>query len=307
MPDYPLGQSIVLTFHIYSDQAKTVPADPATLTLDVLNPDDTTTTVTLAGGGIVKTSTGVYTYTTTPTQTAGYRWQLTATSPDTAQFGSFTVLAKYGMGANLDVLTLPEARTAVGLATTDTNSDERLVTYVTAISRRLDLLCGPIVQRTVTGEAHDGGSWWIDLQWSPITSVTTVTEYAATAATVLTRETVGTTPSNAYLIKPWREFYKGRIYRRSGGIASRFALGDQNVLVTYVAGRYTDTASVDAKFKQAAAFVLSNIFRKEQRPVNPAFQGPGLLGDTEAPGIPSYLIPYVADALLVDEIIPSVA
>ena len=308
MTDYALGQSIVDTFHTYSDAANTVLVDAATVQIDVLNPDDTTTTGTLAGGEVVRASLGTYTYTTTPTQTGNYRFQWTATSPDTAQFGEFTVLAKYGIGASLDVLTLDEARIAVGLAPTDTNQDARLSVYVTAISKRLDMLCGPIVQRTVTAELHSGGDWWIDLQMSPIKSVTTVTEYAGTSATTLSQETIGTTPSNAYALEPWRDgLYKGRLIRRTGGIDSRFPLGRNNVTVTYVPGRFADTASVDAKFKQAASWVLSNTFRKEQRPVNPAFQSPELLGDTEQPGIPGYLIPYVADSLLVDEIIPGAA
>lgn len=212
------------------------------------------------------------------------------------------------MADTYDLLSLIEGREAIGLSDTDTNQDARLPSFITAVSRRLDGLCGPIVQRTVTAELCDGGGWTIDLANSPIVSVTSVTEYAGTASTVLTRETVGTTPSNAYLLKPWRNgLFKGRLYRRSGGTFARFPIGDQNVSVTYVAGRYADTASVDAKFKEAASFVLSNIFRKEQRPVSPTFSGPQLLGDTEPIGIPSYLIPYVAEGLLVDEVIPGSA
>jgi hypothetical protein len=208
----------------------------------------------------------------------------------------------------LDVLTLAEGRTAIGLSTTDTNQDVRLPSYITAVSRRLDKLVGPIVQRLVTAERHDGGDWWIDLQMFPVVSTSTVTEYIGTSATTLTLETIGTTPSNAYLLPQWRDgLYKGRIYRRSGGIDARFAAGRQNVAVTYTPGRFADTTTVDAKFKEAASFILSNIFRKEQRPVSPTFSGPGLLGDAEPIGIPSYLIPYVAEGLLVDEVIPGSA
>ena len=212
------------------------------------------------------------------------------------------------MADPLDILSLAEGRQAVGLTVGDTTQDAQLPTYITAVSRRLDKICGPVVQRTVTAELCDGGSWTIDLAMSPIVSVTTVTEYSGTASTVLTRETVGTTPSNAFLLKPWRDgLFKGRLYRRSGGTFARFPIGDQNVSVTYVAGRYADTPSVDAKFKQAAAIVLANLFRKQLLPVNPQFRGPDALGDVQMPGLPTYFLPYVAEELLIDEIIPGSA
>lgn len=209
------------------------------------------------------------------------------------------------MSDTYDVLTLTESRIAIGLSSTDTSQDTRLPQYVTAISRRLDIICGPIVQRTAS-EVIDGGDWWVDLRYWPVVSVQTVSEYAGSSATTLTQETLGTTPTNAYLIAPWRDYYEGRIYRRSGGIDARFPIGRRNVSVTYTAGRYTNTAAVDAKFKQAASVVLSNIFRKEQRPVNPAFAGPEVMGDLTN-GLPGYLLPYYAEELLVDEIIPNSA
>ena len=56
------------------------------------------------------------------------------------------------------------------------------------MSRRLDRLCGPIVQRTITDEVHPGGCPSIRVRHWPVASFTTVTEYDATTPAVLTRE-----------------------------------------------------------------------------------------------------------------------
>jgi hypothetical protein len=206
-----------------------------------------------------------------------------------------------------DLLSTTESRVAIGLTSTDTSQDARLPSYVTAVSRRLDQLCGPIVQRTVTGETLDGGQRFVDLTYWPLQSLVSVTEYYGTAARTLTQETPGTVPTDSYVLYPWRAWYKGRLYRRSGGCDAYFPTGRGNVVVSYVAGRYANTAAVDVLFKQAASLTLSNIFRKEQRPVSPAFNSPDLLGDNEASSLPGFLLPYVVEQLLVDEILPGSA
>jgi hypothetical protein len=213
------------------------------------------------------------------------------------------------MADTLDIVTLAEARSAVNINTAGYVADDtRLAAFVTAISRHFDNLVGPVVQRTVTAEVQDGGRNFITLDLAPISAVTSITEYSGTAATVLASASNTSQPSNGYLLDPWRDgFYKGRIYRRSGNTNASFPDGRGNVVITYTAGRYANTAAVDQRFKTATELTLANVFRREQRPVNPGFGGPEAMNDVVATAFPGYLVPNAALAYLVDDIIGSVA
>ena len=167
--------------------------------------------------------------------------------------------------ATLDVISLAEAKVFVGIGSTDTSKDTALAQKIAAVSRRLDRLCGPIVQRTVTAEVHPGGEPWIRLRRWPVASFTTVTEYDATAAQVLTREDFDTQPADGYLPERWEStptaVFNGKLWRRSSGSYSRFPAGPEAVVVTYEAGRAADTAAVDPVFKEAAGIALKNVWR----------------------------------------------
>jgi len=93
----PLDQPVTLTFETYSDAARTTLADATTVTLDILDPTGTTTTVTLPD--ILHPATGTYTYSITPTVAGhyAYHWHSTGTVA-TALDGSFDVDAKYRYG-----------------------------------------------------------------------------------------------------------------------------------------------------------------------------------------------------------------
>ena len=151
--------------------------------------------------------------------------------------------------------------TTTAAAADSERDDEFIGIWVPAISRRIDELCGPVVKRTITDERHDGGRHVIRLRHVPISSVTTVTEYDGTAATVLAEETNETKPDDAYLVDGGR--YDRDLRRRSGESDVNFAVGRRNVEVTYEAGRYADTASVDPKFKMTAAAILRRLWSRE--------------------------------------------
>lgn len=167
------------------------------------------------------------------------------------------------MADTLDVLTLAEAKTALGIAAA--TWDTVLAQYVTAVSRQLDKLCGPIVARTVTTEPHDGGGYTIRLHRRPVYTITTVTEYAQTTGTTLTAETNATKTASNYLHDgTLTTVVSGTLRRRASGSDLRFADGRRNIDVTYDAGRAATTAAADAKFKNAASMVLRSIWVGEQ-------------------------------------------
>lgn len=148
-----------------------------------------------------------------------------------------------------DILSIPEARVAVGAA--DERHDDELAVMNAAVSIRLDALCGPIVNRTVT-EYHDGGYGAVLLNQAPVASITSVTEYDAGTPTVLTAETA--TSAGTYLLDG------EQIIRRETFHDTCFTPGRRNVKVVYVAGRAADTAAVSTLFKQAAAVTLQHLW-----------------------------------------------
>lgn len=157
------------------------------------------------------------------------------------------------MSDTLDVLTLPEGRDAINAKADNVEQDVRLARHITAISRLLDDRCGPVVQRTVTGELH-GGCGPVLLKLWPVVSVDLVNEAAGSTITTVLPVSFGDTFAG------YRVDLERGMLTRSG---SSWPDGADTVEVTYVAGRYEDTASVDPKFKDAAAAILRRLWKRE--------------------------------------------
>lgn len=198
------------------------------------------------------------------------------------------------MSDTYDLLTLAEAKTALNITTTA--QDTELPGYITAISRRLDELCGPIVLRTYTDEEYDGNCRWIVLRHAPAsetsaTTVTTVKEYMDGTATTLAAETLTVSTTDDYRF----DQRLGILYRRSTWSDTVFA--SQRVTVTYSGGRYSATATVDEKFKQAARSLLQHVWRPEQGTSTVTFP-------TEYPGltVPGFFIPNMVLDQLAGEV-----
>ncbi len=256
-----VGDNVRLTNSFYVGTTLT---DPTTITLVVTDPSGNTEgTYTYAGATITKTSTGIY-YKDLAVDEDGvweFKWTATGTVADTAT-GTFTVyLADVD---DIDVLSLAEAKTAVGLEQSNTDADERLRQAVTAISAQLDELCGPVRTRTVTAETHDGGGYSIQLRRIPVYSITTVTEYTNTTSQVLTAESNATKAATNYLHDGTAgKVISGRLVRRSSNYDTTYPAGRRNIEVTYVAGRAAATEVVPARFKEAASMMLRHIWTAE--------------------------------------------
>lgn len=165
----------------------------------------------------------------------------------------------------LDILTEAEAsRAALGTDSPGASHLEQIARMNTAISRRIDELVGPVVQREVT-EYHDGDVEVLLPRQTPVASVTTVTEWDGTTQTALTADTWGAAGASSGFTFEQSSGYghSARILRRSSGGPSRFAAGSQSVRLVYTAGRYADTASVDPLFKEAAAEIMRRLWNRE--------------------------------------------
>jgi hypothetical protein len=197
-----------------------------------------------------------------------------------------------------DLLTLSEAKTALAQDELISDNDTILATYIGAISRRLDEVCGPIVQRTLTDELYDGGST-IWLKYKPVVSVSSVIEYDGTTATTLTQQTNSVEPSEGYVLHKER----GKLTRTVSGFPAYFEGGLQNIKVTYIAGRYTNTTTVAPLFKIAAQAFLAHVWKMNQG------MGSNTYGDYDGGiSVVSFALPNRVKDLLGDEIeMPQIA
>lgn len=167
------------------------------------------------------------------------------------------------MADTLDVLSIDDARVAINIDTED--HDAEIARQVTAISRIIDRVCGPVVVRTVTGEIHNGGSPTIRLRRYPVTSVTTVNEARYGSVQAVSSLAFGGTGDGYYAptFTSDPSLLSGELHRRRAGIPLEWWPGRDTVQVTYEAGRYATTAAVDARFAEAAAGVLRRLWKRE--------------------------------------------
>lgn len=161
----------------------------------------------------------------------------------------------------LDLLDLDEAKQAISSKTTTVKNDEVLARHITAVSGIIDDECGAVVRRTVTAEEHDGGLSIVQLYWRPVTSITLVREDRGGSVETLTAESFGSS-GDGYRAPKWERdpaLLSGSLHRSGYGCATPW----RRVEVTYVAGRVADTASVPARFKDAAGAVLRRLWKRE--------------------------------------------
>lgn len=164
------------------------------------------------------------------------------------------------MADPLDVLTLPEGRRALNKDETNTENDDLIAEQITAVSRRLDARCGPVVQREIEAELIDGDTPAISLAHRPVASITLVREAYGSDVQTITPVGFGEDTGTGYRALRWAQdpsLLSGALQRLGGGY---WACG---VEVTYIAGRYETTEDVDARFKSCAASILRRLWKRE--------------------------------------------
>lgn len=166
------------------------------------------------------------------------------------------------MADTYDVLTLDEGKATLKKHTTAVD-ETTLASWITAASRLLDDRVGPIVRRAVVEDVDGDGDTTLYLRYFPNTAIVSVTEYSGAVSSALVEETRGSLV-DGYLPEPY-EFdptYLGcELHRRVGGLDASWPRGRRNIVVNYTAGRFADTASVDAKYKRACGLILINAWR----------------------------------------------
>lgn len=157
-----------------------------------------------------------------------------------------------------DVLT--EGEVIAALAGIDAAADTVGLMYASAVSDRLDQLCGNIVARDVT-EIHDGGSATILLDDRPHNYLDEDDEPVAAIASISVRDGSVTTAVNLDHVVVYTPAGTGRgVIDYVTGLGF-FRAGRRAVTVTYRAGRFDTTEDVDPIFKLAAVRLLQGIWR----------------------------------------------
>lgn len=202
------------------------------------------------------------------------------------------------MADSLDVLAIGEAKKILGRSLVDSSKDDTIERLITATSRRLDRLIGPVITRTVTSEVVYPHSCHLELAYGPVSSISSVVEYQGSTAVTVTAETPGTEPTEGYLPEryaPQPSLLSGILVRRSGGNTANWWPGA--VVVTYTAGRVASTTQVDARHKEAAALILKNLWRSYE-------VSTGGVDEYDVPtqSFPTFAVPNSVKELLADEI-----
>jgi hypothetical protein len=265
------GGTVVLTGTYETGTGDLV--DPITPTVDIIDADDTE----LVTNDIPdRVSLGQYTYTyVVPDDGAVGMWRIHWSGViDGLTSGGddwFNVVTPGEIiTSTYDLLTLDEAKAALNIPLADTTFDTELHAYITAVSQRIDDLCGPGVKRSVADEVHDGGDSLIFPNETPVASIGEVVEYSSGTGTTLTGET--NTVAGTYVLEG-AGTHLSLVRRRSSWSDAPFVAGRGNVMISYVAGRFDSTADVSPLFKQAAAKTLSWLWRGDQGAGTATFGG----------------------------------
>lgn len=195
------------------------------------------------------------------------------------------------MAEATDVITLADAKAELRLE--HARFDEDLALLISAVSQRLDELCGPVIIRTVT-DTLSGYRPLLLLTAAPVVSITSVTEYAGTTPTVLTSQTNVAQTANDYLL------LGESLERTSYGYRVPWAWGASNIVVVYQAGRFATTADVSAKFRKAARLLVRHWWAHEARPGTQTFPD-------DADIMARYAVPNAVVQLLGNDIVDTVS
>ncbi len=190
------------------------PVDPATMSVEVTQPDGTTVTLAL-DAGIVRSSEGDFYGLFTPTQAGRHTWYGWTTGPATAlEADAFNVRAT----ADAPIVGLAQARQWLRMGSTDQDALVRK-----ALARATEVAeqwTGETFRRTTVTEALDGGVRSLRLLRRPVIEVTQVVEDSAVLSS-----------------SDWTLDREVGLLKRGGPTSCLYwAAGWQNVTVTYVAG-----------------------------------------------------------------------
>jgi hypothetical protein len=257
---YEIGDTYTQTFTI--TDATGVLEDPSPVACTITLPDLTTATATLN-----HVSLGVYQALYIITQVGQHSLVLTGT----VSGYTFTQSDVFNVAAGASstfVVSLADARTAVGLPSTDVSKDEALRTVIAGATPVMEDLIGPIVP-TPRSEVYDGGRTQIALLYAPVMSITSIIESFGSnyQQTLILQDIFASSDAS-----PWAytvDLATGIVTRRAAGMAMRFAPGERNIQINYVTGRVLKGNQI-----LAARRLIRHLWQTEQQGFRPQMGAP---------------------------------
>lgn len=224
---YASGQDVGLSTTVLDAQGQPDTGSPDVV-VTVTDPSGATTTPATASAG-----SGVYTAVVPAAAVEGiwrYRWTATGAGTSWATEGQFQVRP---LGIE-QVVDLASVKAHLNLNPNDTRQDDELTGFILAAAELARDVVGPLLPEQHT-EWHNGGTRTITLDWLPVASVLSVTEYVAASTWLLTEQPLGAAAMDSYGYTV--DLDRGQIVRRAVGGAIPFAPGEKNIKVVYTAGR----------------------------------------------------------------------
>ncbi|MGW1623041.1 hypothetical protein [Streptomyces sp. NPDC002172] len=177
----------------------------------------------------------------------------------------------------MGIVDLDSVKAHLNMPVGDTSQDAELQGFIDAAGDVARDVVGPILPEVHT-EWHNGGSPTITLDWLPVASVTSVTEYVAASTYMLTEQPLGTSVgAYEYTV----DLDRGQITRRAVGDAVRFPAGTKNVKVVYTSGDGVVAPTV----RLGALELIRHLWQLTQQGGRPRFGGAAL--DGESMGVPT--------------------
>jgi hypothetical protein len=266
---YYTGQDVGLTATVLDDTGA-LATGTLTVTVTVTDPTGVTSTPATVNAG-----SGVYTAVVPSVATAGvwlYRWTATGTGVRWASEGQFSV-RPLGVEQIVDA-----ASVRAHLNLTNTTQDDELQGFILAAGELARDVVGPLLPEQHT-EWHNGGTATLSLDWQPVASVLSVTEYVSASTWALTEQPLGTS-KGAYEYTV--DLDRGQIVRRATGGAVPFPRGVKNVKVVYTAGT---SGAIPWTVRLGALELIRHLWQLSQQGGRPWFGGAVM--DGESPPVPT--------------------
>jgi len=255
MTTYEVGQSVARSVKVYDsagNAANTGTAPTCTVTL----PDGSTSAAT-----VTNPSTGNYTATLLSTQAGRHRFRWTASGTNSGGFPYTDVVDVWPTDPRL-VIGLDDARANINIPTLETSSDDELRLFIASATEMLEDLAEGLdlaVLPKILTEDHRPRTETLCLFHTPA-SVTSVTEYVGTTATVVTQAANPGVAGETYTIDG------SLLIRRTNGYRTPWQ-GEVRVVYTW------GSAIISPRVIHAARELVSHLWTIGQRGNRPSFGG----------------------------------
>ncbi|MFE9372251.1 hypothetical protein ACFYM2_21125 [Streptomyces sp. NPDC006711] len=173
----------------------------------------------------------------------------------------------------MSIVDLSAVKLHLNMPVSDTSQDAELQGFIDAAGDLARNVIGPVFPESHT-QAFDGGTTTITVDWLPLASIVSVTEYYGLSSYALAEQPLGG-QSNAFGYTV--DYNTGQLTRRAlGGDATKFASGSKNIVIQYTAGRL---GMVSPSVRLGALELIRHLWQLTQQGGRPQFGGAGLDGE----------------------------